>query len=240
MDFVFCWASRYDNVKILDYLLRVGVDVNGEVWGGFIFFIWAVMFFLNLEVLQIFLQVGSYINYVFVRYRQIALYVAVIRGYVAFISLLLEVGVQSDVQDRMFKISFFYAVQKSQSFCVALLIKYNCNVELFGWVNGLSIISFILVFIQEDLEIIKMLLLVGVRFNNSVIYYFYIIIQYYKIVEDIFNIEVRFVYLQQQCRVCIRQLFRFYFLQKFREFILLRLLKSFIEILEFDKINEFM
>lgn len=85
-----------------------------------------------------------------------------------------------------------------------------------------------------------MLLLAGARFNNPAIYHSYTITQYYKTVEDALNIEVRPVYLQQQCRVCIRQLLRPHFLQKLRELTLPQPLKSFIEISELDKINESM
>lgn len=131
-------------------------------------------------------------------------------------------------------------MQKSQPSCAALLIKHNCNVELSGWVNGLSTTPLTLALIQEDLEITKMLLLAGARFNNPAIYHSYTITQYYKTVEDSLNIEVRPVYLQQQCRVCIRQLLRPHFLQKLRELTLPRPLKSFIEISELDKINESM
>lgn len=240
MDSALCWASRYDNVKILDHLLRAGADVNGEVWGGFTPLIWATMYSPNPEVIQILLQAGSHINHASDRYRQTALHAAVIRGHVAFTSLLLEAGAQPDVQDRMFKTPLLHAVQKSQPSCAALLIKHNCNVELSGWVSGLSTTPLTLALIQEDLEITKMLLLAGARFNNPAIYHSYTITQYYKTVEDALNIEVRPVYLQQQCRVCIRQLLRPHFLQKLRELTLPQPLKSFIEISELDKINESM
>lgn len=130
MDSALCWASRYDNVKILDHLLRAGADVNGEVWGGFTPLIWAAMYSSNPEVLQILLQAGSHINHASARYRQTALHAAVIRGHVAFTSLLLEAGAQPDVQDRMFKTPLLHAVQKSQPSCAALLIKHNCNVDV--------------------------------------------------------------------------------------------------------------
>lgn len=240
IDSALCWASRYGNQEILEHLLRAGGDVNGEVWGGFTPLIWAAMYCSNAEVIQILLQAGSHIDRASGRYRQTALHAAVIRGHVGYTSLLLEAGAHPDVQDRMFKTPLLHAVHKHHPACAALLIKFNCNVDMSGWVSGLSTTPLTLALIQEDLEITKMLLLAGARFHNPAIYHSYTITQYYKTVKDDLDIDVQPVYLQQQCRVCIRQLLKPHFLQKLRELTLPQPLKAFIEISELDLINQAM
>ncbi|XP_061185661.1 ankyrin repeat and SOCS box protein 11-like [Saccostrea echinata] len=240
IDSALCWASRYGNIEILRHLLRTGGDPNARVWGGFTPLLWAVMYSSNADVIQILLQAESNVDHSSSRYRQTALHAAVIRGNEKFASLLLEAGANPDVQDRMFKTPLLHAVQKYQPSCVALLIKYNCNVDLSGWVTGLSTTPLTLALIQGDLEITKMLLLAGAKFNNPAVYHSYTIAQYYKTVEDNLDIEVRPVYLQQQCRVCIRQLLKPHFLQKLRELTLPRPLKGFLEISELDSVNESM
>ncbi|XP_048754277.2 serine/threonine-protein kinase TNNI3K-like [Ostrea edulis] len=238
IDSALCWASRYGHLKIIGHLLRSGGNTNAIVWGGYTPLLWAVMYSSKTDVIKTLLEAGSDINHASLRYRQTALHAAAIRGSVAFTSFLLENGADPDAQDRMFKTPLLLAVHKNHRSCAALLIKHNCDVDLSGWVSGRSTTPLTLALVRGNLKITKMLLLAGAKFCDPAVYHSYTITQYYKTVEDNLDIEVRPVYLQQQCRVCIRHLLKPHFLQKVRELALPKPLKGFLEISELDSVNQ--
>ncbi|KAK3108804.1 hypothetical protein FSP39_016132 [Pinctada imbricata] len=232
LDSGLCWASRYGNVFMLHLLIEKGANPNGEGWGGFTPLIWAAMFSNNIEVLNILIDAGSDLDHTSNKRRQTALHAAVIADKRGFVECLLNAGANPDQQDFLYKTPLLHAVHKNLSQCVSLLIQHNCNVNRAGWVNGISTTPLLLALVQNNLEITKMLLLAGAKFQKIAIYQTYNIRQYYATVENNLNMEVRPIYLQQQCRVCIRHLLKPRFLEKLKEMLLPTKLKEYLEIVE--------
>ena len=235
LDSGLCWASRYGNQFMVKLLLEKGANPNAEVWGGFTPLIWAAMFSQNTEVLHLLISCGSSLDHASSKRRQTALHAAVVNGNHQFVDEFLKAGANPDIQDYLCKTPLLHAVQRNLPACVAILIRYNCDVNRTGWVNGVSMSPLVCALIQNNLEITKMLLLAGAKFERPAIYQTYSIGQYYRTVEDNLNLEVRPVYLQQQCRVCIRHLLKPRFLEKLREIFLPTQLKEYLELVEICK-----
>lgn len=233
LDSALCWASRYGNIDTVYSLLRKGANPNAELWGGFSPLIWAVMFSSDINVIKVLLEAGSNVNCASSKRRQTPLHAAVIRGNPQITSLLLEAGACVDDQDYMYKTPLLHAVLKNAPECVKILLQHNCNVNLSGWVNGTSVSPLIQALFQNHLEITKMLILAGAKFNKEAIYQTYTINQFYNTAENL-DVSVRPVYLQQQCRIYIRSLLKPQFLEKLNQMMLPTPLKDFLCLSELD------
>lgn len=233
LDSALCWASRYGNVDIVYSLLRKGANPNAELWGGFTPLIWATMFSTDINVIKVLIEAGSSVNCASTKRRQTALHAAVIRGHSQITSLLLEAGASVDAQDYMYKTPLLHAVLKNVPSCVKILLQHNCNVNMSGWVNGTSVSPLIQALIQNQLEITKMLILAGAKFSKEAIYQTYTINQFYHTAESL-DVDVRPIYLQQQCRIYIRNLLKPQFLEKLNQMMLPTPLKDFLCLSELD------
>ncbi|KAJ8313736.1 hypothetical protein KUTeg_008297 [Tegillarca granosa] len=217
LDSSLCWASRCGNLNIASLLLNAGANSNAVVWGGFSPLIWAAIFSPDVSIISFLIGAGSDVNHSSTQRRQTALHAAVIRGNIQVVSILLEAGAEPDLQDYLGKTPLMHAVQRDFLACAKLLMRYNCDVNIAGSVNGTIMSPLILALIQNNLEMTKILILAGAKFQRLAHYQTYTVSQYYHTVENDLNFEVRPLFLQQQCRVCIRHLLKPHFLQKLRE-----------------------
>ncbi|KAL3831533.1 hypothetical protein ACJMK2_023274 [Sinanodonta woodiana] len=234
LDSCLCWASRLGNLDIVTLLVTRGANLNANVWGGFTPLILSAMFSPNAEVLKYLIQNGSNVNRCSIKLRQTALHAASIRGHLESITILLAAGADPDAQDYLWKTPLLHAVNNNNAASVRLLIQQNCNVNITGWVNGMSLSPLLLALMKNNLEITKMLILAGARFETTMTGYPMNITNYYQIVEDNLNIELRPVYLQQQCRICIRQLLKPQFIAKLRQIMLPQKIKDFLSLSELN------
>ena len=232
-----CWASRLGNLPLCIFLVESGADVNAEVWGGFTPVIWASIFMGDVPVLEYLISQGANINHYSTKRRQTSLHAAIIKGNYQLAELLILQGAKLDSQDYLYKTPLLHAVQRNMSNCCKLLIHHNCNVNIPGFVNGQRLSPLLVALLQNNLEITKMLILAGAKFERMAIYQTLSIKQYYKTVEDSLNFELRPVYLKQQCRVCIRELLKPDFLQKLKQIDLPNSLRDFICMDELDGIT---
>lgn len=237
IDSSLCWAARMGSLPLVELLLDHGANINAEVWGGFTPIIWSTIFSTNSDVLRLLIVNGGDINRCSKTRKQTALHAAIIKGDNHTAEILIEAGASLDVQDYLGKTPLLHAVQRNLLPSVKLLIKHNCNVDLPGFVNGTSLSPLLVALLQNNLEITKVLILAGARFETTTIYQTYTLRQYYKTVEDNLNLELRPVYLKQQCRVCIRNLLKPQFLQKLAEMQLPQSLRNFLSLEELDKID---
>ena len=239
IDSSLCWAARIGDFPLVELLLDYGANINAEVWGGFTPIIWSAIFSSNLEILRLLIANGGDINRCSKTRKQTALHAAVIKGDNKTAEILIEAGARLDVQDYLGKTPMLHAVQRNLLSSVKLLIKHNCNVNIPGFVNGTSLSPLLVALVQNNLEITKVLILAGAKFETTTIYQTYTLGQYYRTVEDNLNLELRPVFLKQQCRVCIRNLLKPQFLQKLGEIQLPRLLRDFLSLEELDEIDNF-
>jgi E3 ubiquitin-protein ligase XBAT32/33 len=65
---------------------------------------------------------------------QTPLHAAIIRGNHQMVSLLIESGANIDAQDYMYKTPLLHAVLKKNTSGVKVLLHYNCDVNLTGWI----------------------------------------------------------------------------------------------------------
>lgn len=231
LDSSLCWACRCGNLNIARLLLNAGANTNAVVWGGFSPLIWAAIFSPDVTVLSFLIEAGNNVNHSSTQRQQTALHAAVIRGNIQAVSILLEAGADPDLQDYLGKTPLMHAVQRDLVACAKLLVRYNCDVNTAGSMNGTIMSPLILALIQNNLEMTKILILAGAKFQRLAHYQTYTVSQYYHTVENDLNLEVRPVYLQQQCRVCIRHLLKPHFLQKLGEMNMLpKSLKEFLQI----------
>ena len=237
IDSSLCWAARMGSLPLVELLLNHGADVNAEVWGGFTPIIWSTIFSSNTEVLNLLIISGGDVNRCSKTRKQTALHAAVIKGDNHTAELLIESGAYLDVQDYLGKTPLLHAVQRNLFAGVKMLIKHNCNVNIPGFVNGTSLSPLLVALVQNNLEVTKVLILAGAKFETTTIYQTYTLRQYYRTVEDNLNIELRPIFLKQQCRVCIRNLLKPQFLQKLSEMQLPKTLRDFLSLEELDKID---
>lgn len=231
LDSALCWVSRYGNLDVVNLLLQNGANPNAEVWGGFTPILWATMFSPDNNVLNVLIEAGAGVNCSSSKRRQTPLHAAIIRGNHQMVSLLIESGANIDAQDYMYKTPLLHAVLKKKTSGVKVLLHHNCDVNLTGWVNGTSVSPLIQALIQNNLESTKMLILAGAKFTMEAIYQTYTINQYYHTAES-YDFDVRPLYLQQQCRICIRNLLKPKFLEKLSQMMLPNALKEFISLAE--------
>lgn len=237
IDSSLCWAARMGNLPLVELLLNHGANTNAEVWGGFTPIIWSTIFSSNTDVLKLLIINGADVNRYSKTRKQTALHAAVIKGDNDTAEMLIEAEANLDVQDYLGKTPLLHAVQRNLLSSVKLLIKHNCNVDLPGFVNGTSLSPLLVALMQSSLEITKVLILAGAKFETTTIYQTYTLRQYYRTVENTLNLELRPVYLKQQCRVCIRNLLKPQFLRKLTEVQLPKSLRDFLSLEELDKID---
>ena len=238
VDSSLCWAARLGNLPLIELLLNHGGNTNAEVWGGFTPIIWATIFSSNTDVLRLLIMNGGDVNRCSKTRKQTALHAAILKGDNKTAEILIEAGANLDVQDYLGKTPLIHAVQRNLLSSVKLLIKHNCNVDLPGFVNGTNLSPLLVALVQNNLEITKALILAGAKFESTAIYQTYTLRQYYRTVEDNLNLELRPVFLKQQCRVCIRSLLKPQFLQKLTEIQLPRSLVAFLSLEELDQIGD--
>lgn len=238
IDSSLCWAARMGNLPLIELLLNHGGNTNAEVWGGFTPIMWATIFSSNTDVLRLLIINGGDVNRCSKTRKQTALHAAIIGGDNQTAEILIEAGAHLDVQDYLGKTPLLHAVQRNLLASVKLLIKHNCNVDLPGFVKGTSLSPLLVALVQNNLEITKVLVLAGGKFETTTIYQTYTLRQYYRTVEDNLNLELRPVYLKQQCRVCIRNLLKPQFLQKLTEMQLPKSMRDFLSLEELDKIED--
>ena len=225
------WAARLGHVNILSVLLQHGADTQCNSWAGISPLLWASIFSPDISAISMLIQHGSDIDHQSSKHQQTALHAAAIRGRHDFMSLLLDAGADPDIVDHLHKTPLLYAVQRAHTVCVTMLLQHNANVELSGLVNGQLVTPLITALLQNDLEVTKLLILAGARFEASCIYHTYTASQYYETVEKNLNIAVRPVHLQQQCRVCLRNILKPRFVQKLKTLPLPKPLKDYIALL---------
>ncbi|XP_041365577.1 ankyrin repeat and SOCS box protein 7-like [Gigantopelta aegis] len=227
-----CWAARLGHVRILSLLLEHGADVRYDSWGGISPLLWAAIFSPDVGAVSLLIQYGSDVNHKSSKRRQTALHAAAIRGRHDMVSVLLEVGANPDMVDHLHKTPLLYAVQRCHVACIKILLQHNCDVDISGLVNGQLTTPLIFALVQNDLEMTKMLIFAGARFENLCTYQMYNISQYYQTVERNLNIDVRPVHLQQQCRVCLRHILKPHFVEKLKMLPLPKPLKDYIALSE--------
>ncbi|OWF39466.1 ankyrin repeat and SOCS box protein 13-like [Mizuhopecten yessoensis] len=234
LDSGLCWASRYGDVEMVSLLLQNGANPNAEVWGGFTPLIWATIYAPTVETILNLIIAGADINHSSTKRRQTALHGAVIRDKVEFVSALVEGGANLDSRDYLHKTPLLYAVQRGAISCVKLLVYYNCDVTLTGWVEGVSVSPLLHALAKGHLEITRILILAGARFDRPAISQTLTFGEFYATLERELKLEVRPVYLQQHCRVRIRRLLKPGFLQKLRQIELPPLIHRYLLIDEMD------
>lgn len=236
LDSSLCWASRLGNLPLVIALIEAGANPNSQVWGGFSPLLWTTIFSGNIDIINFLIGCGANINHGSTKRMQTALHAATIKGDPALIECLIEAGADLDAQDYLHKTPLLYAVQRNLLDCVRVLIFHNCNVNIAGFVNGQRLSPLLVALLQNNLEITKMLILAGAKFEQTSIYQTYTLTQYYRTVEESLNLEVRPVYLQQQCRVSIREVLKPRFLEKLRQIHLPPLLREFLSMEELNRI----
>lgn len=234
LDSGLCWASRLGYLPLVISLVEGGADPNSEVWGGFSPLIWVTIFSGDTEVVRYLINSGADVDHSSAKRKQTALHAAVIKGDSRLVQCLIDSGASLDIQDYLYKTPLLHAVQRNLHDVVKTLILNNCNVNLPGFVNGTRLSPLLVALLQSNLEITKMLLLAGAKFEQMAIYQTVTLAHFYKTVEECLNLEVRPIYLQQQCRVSIRELLKPHFLQKLKQIELPPLLREFLSM---DELN---
>ncbi|XP_033761980.1 26S proteasome non-ATPase regulatory subunit 10-like isoform X1 [Pecten maximus] len=234
LDSGLCWASRYGDVEMVSLLLQNGANPNAEVWGGFTPLIWATIYAPTVETVLNLIIAGADVNHSSAKRRQTALHAAVVREKVELVSALVEGGANLDSRDYLHKTPLMHAVQRGAISCVKLLVYYNCDVTLTGWVDGVCVSPLLQALASGDLEITRVLVLAGARFDRPAISQTLTYGEFYATLERELKLEVRPVYLQQHCRVRIRHLLKPGFLQKLRQIGLPPLLHRYLLINEMD------
>ena len=199
--------------------------------------LWVVIFSGDISVLNFLVQSGANVNHSSKKRRQTALHAAIIKGDVTLAESLINAGADLDMQDYLCKSPLLHAAQRNLTDCVKLLIRHNCNVNLTGFVNGTNLSPLLVALLQNNLEITKILILAGAKFEQTTIYQTLTTRQYYQTVEDNLHMELRPVYLKQQCRVYLRQLLKTDFLNKLKEMDLPTRLRAFLSMEELDRIE---
>lgn len=235
LDSGLCWAARLGYFPLVILLVEGGADPNSEVWGGFSPLIWVTIFSGDTDVINYLITAGADVDHSSAKRKQTALHAATIKGDSRLVQCLIDAGANLDVQDYLYKTPLLHAVQRNLQDCVKVLILNNCNVNLPGFVNGTRLSPLLVALLQSNLEVTKMLILAGAKFEQMAFYQPYTLSHYYKIVGDCLKLEVRPVYLQQQCRVSIRQLLKPHFVQKLRQIDLPPLLKEFLSMDELNR-----
>ncbi|WAR09744.1 ANR17-like protein [Mya arenaria] len=202
LDTSLCWASRLGHYCLVVMLIDYGASPGSEVWGGFTPLLWATIFAGDLNVIHYLIKCGGNVNHCSNKRKQTPLHAAVIKGDHLVAQALIDAGANLDHQDYLNKTPLLHAVQRNLQECVKTLILNNCNVNLPGFVNGSRLSPLLVALLQNNLEITKMLILAGARFEQMAIYQTYTLRQFYRTVEDNLNFEIRPVYLKQQCRKC--------------------------------------
>lgn len=236
LDSGLCWAARLGYLPLIIILIEGGADPNSEVWGGFSPLIWVTIFSGNTDVIRYLVNSGADVDHSSSKRKQTALHAAAIKGDTRLVQCLIDVGASLDVQDYLYKTPLLHAVQRNLQGCVKILIRNNCNVNLPGFVNGTRLSPLLVALLQSNLELTKMLILAGAKFEQTAIYQTYTLAHYYKLAGDCLNLEVRPVYLQQQCRVSIRELLKPQFLQKLQQIELPPLLREFLSMEELNRV----
>lgn len=231
-----CWASRLGNLPLVTLLVENGADPNLGLWGGFNPLLWATMFSGDAEVISYLIRQGASVNCASLKRKQTPLHAAVIKGDQRVTQLLIDEGANLDDQDYLLKTPLLHAVQRNLNDCVKTLILNNCNVNIAGFVNGTRLSPLLVALLQNNLEITKMLILAGARFEQTAIYQTYTLKHYYRTVENDLNYEIRPVYLKQQCRVSIRELLKPQFLEKLKQIELPTTLKKFLSMEELNRL----
>ncbi|XP_069110233.1 26S proteasome non-ATPase regulatory subunit 10-like [Argopecten irradians] len=169
LDSGLCWASRYGDNEMVSLLLQNGANPNTEVWGGFTPLIWATIYAPTVETVLNLIIAGANINHCSSKRRQTALHAAVVREKVEFVSALVEGGANLDSRDYLHKTPLMHAVQRGAVSCVKLVVYYNCDVSLTGWVEGVCVSPLLYALGNGDLEITHILVLAGARFDRPAI-----------------------------------------------------------------------
>lgn len=236
LDSGLCWASRLGYLPLVILLVEGGADPNSEVWGGFSPLIWVTIFSGDTDVVRYLINSGADVDHSSAKRKQTAIHAAVIKGDSRLVQCLIDSGASLDVQDYLYKTPLLHAVQRNLHNVVKTLILNNCNVNLPGFVNGTRLSPLLVALLQSNLEITKMLLLAGAKFEQMAIYQTFTLAHFYKTVEESLNLEVRPIYLQQQCRVSIRELLKPHFLQKLKQIELPPLLREFLSMDELNRV----
>lgn len=231
-----CWASRLGCLPFATLLIENGASPNVGLWGGFTPLLWATMFSGDVQVISYLISQGADVNCSSLKRKQTPLHAAVIKGDHRLVQLLIDEGANIDDQDYLLKTPLLHAVQRNLHDCVKTLILNNCNVNKAGFVNGTRLSPLLVALLQNNLEITKMLILAGARFEQTAIYQTYTLRQYYRTVESDLNYEIRPVYLKQQCRVSIRELLKPQFLEKLKQIELPMALKRFLGMEELNRL----
>lgn len=234
LDSSLCWASRYGNADMVTVLLQSGANPNTEVWGGFTPVIWAAIYSPCVETLLNLIAAGADVNHPSAKRRQTALHAAVIRDNALFVSALLEGGADPDVRDYIHKTPLLYAVQRGSIACVKLLVHYNCDANLTGWVEGVSMSPLLQALTEGHLPLTYILILAGANFVRPSFSQTYTVSEFYATLERDLHLEVRPVYLQQHCRVRIRRLLKPCFIEKLRQINLPPVLYRYLLLEELD------
>lgn len=236
LDSSLCWASRLGYLPCVTLLVDSGADLNSQVWGGFTPLLWATIFSGNIEVISYLIQKGANVNCCSNKRKQTPLHAAVIKGDHRIAQALIDMGANLDDQDYLYKTPLLHAIQRNLHDCVKTLILNNCNVNIAGFVNGTRLSPLLVALLQNNLEITKMLILAGARFEQMAIYQTYTLKQYYGTVENDLNFEIRPVYLKQQCRVSIRELLKPQFIEKLKQIDLPLVMKEFLGLEELNRL----
>lgn len=233
-----CWASRLGHLPLVILLIEHGADSNSELWGGFTPLLWTTMFSGDVAVISYLINSGANVNCKSFKRKQTPLHAAVIKGDHRLAKVFISEGANLDAQDYLFKTPLLHAVQRNLHDCVKVLLLSNCNVNTAGFVNGTRLSPLLVALLQNNLEITKMLVLAGAKYEQLAIYQTYTLRQYYRTCEDSLNFEVRPVYLTQQCRVCIRELLKPQFLEKLSQMKLPPAMKHFLGLGELNTSKE--
>lgn len=236
LDSSLCWAARLGYLPLVILLMEGGANPNSEVWGGFSPLIWVTIFSGNIDIINFLINSGAGVNHSSAKRKQTALHAATIKGDAGLVQCLIDAGADLDAQDYRYKTPLLHAVQRNLQDCVKFLLLSNCSVNLAGFVNETRLSPLLVALLQSNVEITKMLILAGAKFEQMAIFQTYTLSQYYKTVEDCLNLEVRPVYLQQQCRVSIRELLKPKFMEKLRKIELPPLLREFLSMEELNRI----
>lgn len=235
LDTCLCWASRLGYLPLVIQLIDAGAHCNSKVWGGFTPLLWATIFSGNLEVVKYLIGRGADVNHCSNKRKQTPLHAAVIKGDVQMVEALINAGADLDHQDYLDKTPLLHAVQRNLQECVKVLILNNCNVNKSGFVNGTRLSPLLVALLQNNLEVTRMLILAGAKFEQMSIYQTYTLPRYYRYVEHDLGFEVRPIYLKQQCRVSIRERLKPQFVEKLKQMELPTLLRDFLSMDELNR-----
>ena len=228
-----CWASRLGYLPLVSLLIDNRADPNTSILGGYSPLLWASIFSGDINVIRYLTDHEANVNCCSLKRKQTPLHAAVIKGNNQIVELLIDKGANLDDQDYLLKSPSLHAVQRNLKDCVKTLILNNCNVNLAGFVNGTELSPLLVALMQNNVEITKMLIHAGARFEQTTIYPTFTLARYYKKVEEL-NYQIRPVCLKQQCRVSIRERLKPYFLKKLKHMDIPTVFKQFIRL---DELN---